>query len=95
MARLYKIDDEFHADLLAGDYASFEAALAEIHRVAALPWDSEPNQAPCINWRNCGRLYQIVEYETSGPYWVEIREVPVMGISHEGVVWKEGFGPPG
>ena len=33
MARLYKIDDEFHADLLAGDYASFEAALAEIHRV--------------------------------------------------------------
>lgn len=93
MARLFKIDDEFHADLLDGDFPSFEAALAQVRRLAALPWDSEPNQALCINWQDCGRLYQIVEYDTAGPYWTEIKETPVVEISRQGVIWREGFNP--
>lgn len=97
MPRLFKIDDEFHADLLDGNHPSFEAALAEVRRLAVLPWDSEPNQTPCENWRNCGRFWEIVEFEAPDMAdmgtWHEIQRTPAMEISQAGVIWHGDFDP--
>lgn len=95
MPKLFKIDDEFHADLLDGDYPTFEVALAEARILATLPWDSVPNQTPCQNWRNCGRFWEIVEFEATDTAdmstWDEIQRTPVLEISQAGVVWHGGF----
>lgn len=61
MAR-YVIGDDFHAEQ-SGEFATEHEALAELRRRAELPWDKEPNQAPCTDWRNCGRIYYVIEYD--------------------------------
>lgn len=47
MAR-FVIEDDFHAEQ-SGEFATEHEALAELRRRAELPWDKEPNQAPCTN----------------------------------------------
>ena len=54
MRAVFVIEDESHAEW-AGEFATFEEALAELKRRASLPWDEAPNQAPCTSWRTCGR----------------------------------------
>lgn len=84
---VFVIEDELH-DEWCGDYfASYEEAIEELKRLAALPWDEEPNQAPCTSWKTCGRLYEIIEYSDIGRK--ELSRVPVLEISSEGVVWNK------
>lgn len=86
----FSIEDEVHAEW-QGDYSSFEAALDEIKRRAALPWDEAPNRCPCAGWKKCERLYTITEYEVPDPTYTPKGEWGVMTISYQGVVWHEGF----
>jgi hypothetical protein len=94
---VFYIEDDLH-DEDWGEFETCEAALQELKVRARLPWDAEPNQAPCTNWRNCGRDYEIVEYDDSEKPWKKLSVVPVLEISSEGVKWKidpEDFQPPG
>ncbi len=87
---MFLIEDERHAEQ-CGQFATLEAAIGELKRRAALPWDQKPNVAPCANWRDCGRAYEIVEYNDSQRPWRELRRVPVLDISATGVDWAPDF----
>jgi len=84
---VFKIDDDFHAELQEGEFASFDDAMAEVRRRAELPWNEAPNVAPCTGWRGCGRRYEIVEYDGSSSPWREIARTAVVEVSAAGVRW--------
>ena len=84
---MFAIEDEQHAEPQEGRFLSLADALAELKRRAALPWDQLPNVAPCTSWRTCGRTYEIVEYDTSARPWKELRRIPCLRISSDGVQW--------
>ena len=65
MTLLFRIEDELHAESMDGDFDFFQAALAEVRRLAATSWGEAPNIAPCQSWQTCGRHYEIVEYDIS------------------------------
>jgi hypothetical protein len=83
---MFLIEDEAHAELQEGQFQSRQEALAELRRRAAIAWDMEPNRAPCTNWRNCGRRYEIVEYDGASPSKVLSRNL-TLEISAAGVRW--------
>lgn len=59
----FVIEDEFHAEW-QGEFASEQEALVELQRRAQIPWDHEPNQAPCTSWRTCGRTITLLSLMT-------------------------------
>jgi hypothetical protein len=83
---MFVIEDELHAEP-QGEFATYDEAVGELRRRARLPWDQEPNAAPCESWRTCGRRYEIIQYDTSSRPWKEIRRSPVLEISAAGVAW--------
>ncbi len=85
--RKFIIEDEPHAEWQEGEFSSFDQALDELRRRAAVPWNQAPNTAPCTGWEKCGRSYEIIEYETSVDPWAEIARTPALKISAEGVNW--------
>jgi hypothetical protein len=87
---MFLIEDELHAEP-QGQFASFEQAIAELKRRSIVPWDQEPNCAPCANWRACGREYVIIEYDDSGVPWKELRRVAILEVSAAGVRWADGI----
>jgi hypothetical protein len=82
--------DEIHCEQ-EGPYESFEVAIAELRRRAAIAWDAAPNQAPCTSWRTCGREYHVLEYDTRSESWRLLRKAHVLNISEKGVEWVDGF----
>jgi hypothetical protein len=84
---MFQIEDELHAEPQRGTFETFGLALAEIRRLAAIPWDQAPNVAPCENWSTCGRSYEIVEYDNSAEPWSELRRIPVLRLSAKGLNW--------
>jgi hypothetical protein len=52
---VFTIYDEFHCEL-EGDFASFDDAVAALVKRAKIPWNEEPNRAPCTSWKTCGRI---------------------------------------
>ncbi|WP_430420010.1 hypothetical protein [Phenylobacterium sp.] len=83
---MFVIEDDIHADQMS----KFEAradALVELRRLAAIPWDQDPNTAPCTNWRNCGREYRLIEYDTTTMPWREVASTPALNISAAGMRW--------
>ena len=87
---MFVIEDEIHCDW-HGQYSSYDDAVAELIRRAALPWDRPPNAAPCMSSKTCGREYVIIEFDDSRLPWKEIRRVPVFDVSAAGVKWYSGF----
>jgi hypothetical protein len=88
VSSIYVIEDERHSERL-GEYPALSGAVAELERLKSVPWDAAPNQAPCQNWRECGRLYEIVEYDTSDRPWKEVRRIPALEITRTVVQWLE------
>jgi hypothetical protein len=86
----FVIDDELHAEEHS-THETLDEAIAELKRLALIPWDKEPNVAPCTNWRKCGRHYEIIEYDTSSEPWRELRRMLALKISAEGIIWSEEF----
>jgi hypothetical protein len=87
---MFKIEDERHAEPQEGEYSSFEEAMAELRRRAAIPWDKEPNLCPCTNWKNCSRSYEIVQYDTSTRPWRQLERTEALDIGATGVRWARG-----
>lgn len=90
MPTLFVIEDEAHSEQCS-KHATFQEAVVKLKQLAAVPWNEQPNVAPCTSWRTCGRRYEIVEYETSGHPWKELRRIPVLEINAEGVSWEPEF----
>lgn len=90
MSLRFLIEDESHAEWQSV-HDTFEAAVRELERLARIPWDEDPNRAPCQSWRTCGRRYQIIEYDESSKPWKNLRRVPALDVSVQGVVWYEGL----
>ena len=88
---MFVIEDERHAEPQAR-FASFQQAVAELKRRAKIPWDQDPNRAPCRGWQRCGRTYEVIEYDDSQVPWEELRRVTVLDVSAAGVEWSSGFG---
>jgi hypothetical protein len=55
--------------------------------LADVPWDEAPNAAPCSNSANCGRSYEIIEYDTSEVPWRELSRSATLEISATGTLW--------
>ena len=83
---MFGIEDERHAETF-GEYRALVETVSELERLAQIPWDVEPNQAPCTNWKNCGREYWIFEYDDSIEPRKEIRSFPALRISAHAVRW--------
>lgn len=89
MALRFCIEDEFHDEPMEGEFDSFETALAEVRRLAALPWGEPPNQAPCRGWTTCGRHYEIVEYDASiEGRLTERSRTPIVKVMSDGPKWQ-------
>jgi hypothetical protein len=83
---MFAIEDEAHAEP-QGEYATYEDAVAELRRRAAIAWDQRPNVAPCSSWKTCGRRYEVVKYDTATTPWRELERVLVLEVSAAGVEW--------
>jgi len=91
-ARRFLIEDERHAEPQEGEFSSLAEALAELRRRASMPWDQPPNVAPCTNWRNCGRSYEIIEYDDSTQPPTEVRRFLALEVSATGAKWVNNPG---
>jgi hypothetical protein len=90
MSIVFVIEDEGHAEWLPGEYEIFDDALSEVRRLAAQPWDTPPNQAPCISWEGCGRDWTILECNRTTepvPHWTELNRTPIVEIRKARVRW--------
>lgn len=85
---MFVIEDEAHAELQDGQFETRQQAIVELRRRAAIPWNVEPNRAPCTNWLNCGRRYELVEYDAASLPWTPLSRDVVLEISAAGVQWK-------
>ncbi len=86
---MFKIEDEIHAELQDGEFTTFEEALVELQKRAAIPWNKKPNRCPCTNWKDCERKYQIINYDTTQTPWKELQRKNVLTISAKGVKWTD------
>ena len=84
---MFVIEDELHSEQI-GEYATRAEAIAELRRLAELPWDAPPNQAPCISWRTCERRYELIEYNSSVSPWRELERTPALNVSAVGTEWQ-------
>jgi hypothetical protein len=83
---VFLIEDELHAEP-HGEFPTFRQAIDELRRRGAIPWNEEPNRAPCTSWETCSRRYEIIEYNGAR----EIRRVTVLEVSAAGVKWSDDF----
>ena len=84
---MFIIEDDLHAEWQKGEHPTLDAALDELRKRAKLPWDESPNRAPCMSWRTCGRMYVIVEFDTSSTPWRELRRLPILEVTANGADW--------
>lgn len=90
---LFVIEDEAHAEW-SGEFRTFGEALEELTRRSKLPWDKEPNQAPCQSWATCGRDYVVIEFDDQVSPWREVQRTGVLKVGANGVSWSSPV-PPG
>ena len=83
---MFVIEDERHAEQI-GTFSDREEAMAELRRLASVPWDHAPNAAPCTGWARCGRSYELVEYNTAQKPWRELSRNMTLDVSARGVHW--------
>ncbi len=88
MSSIFIIYDEAHAETQDGEYKTFEEAKTALKKRMEIPWDKDPNLAPCTEWKTCGRRYEIIEYDTSDIPWKEISSVPALNISAKEIKWS-------
>jgi len=82
---MFGIDDEADSEPQEGKFYTREQATSELERRALIPWNEEPNRAPCTNWRNCGRRYVILEWNQEGD---ELSREFILAVSAKSVEWR-------
>ena len=84
---MFLIEDHSHAEVQEGEYPTLMAAISELERRATIPWNQPPNLPPCTGWRTCGRDYHVIEYDSSSTPWRELRRIPFLRVSADGIHW--------
>ncbi len=84
---MFVIEDEVQSEPQEGRFQTRQQAITELRRRAAISWNEVPNRAPCTNWLNCGRRYELVEYDDTELPWKELSRVLMLNISAAGVRW--------
>ena len=84
---MFVVEDEAHPELQDGRFQARQQAIAELEHRAAIPWNEEPNRAPCTTWLDCGRRYELVEYDDTALQWKEFSRNLILDISATGVWW--------
>ena len=77
------LEDSLHWEGRIGPFETFDEAIAELKRLAKIPWDQEPNRAPCFGWQECGRSYEMI-MTTQGE---DIVRTEVLRIFAGGTTW--------
>jgi hypothetical protein len=80
---MFVIEDELHAEWQEGQFETRQLAISELRRRAAIPWNEDPNRAPCTSWSTCGRQYVLIEYDGS----TELTRELILEISPAGARW--------
>ncbi|MDP3656877.1 MAG: hypothetical protein Q8R45_07935, partial [Brevundimonas sp.] len=80
MTTKFVVEDQFHAEWIA-QFDDEGAAIKEVRRLFALPWDEEPNRCPCGSWETCGREYELLTYDATVTPWRLISRRPVLNVS--------------
>lgn len=83
---MFVIEDEIHAE--TDEFPTREAAMSELRRRAKIPWDEQPNRAPCQSWRTCGRRYVLIEYDDSCFPWRAMSCQSMLEVSASDVIWR-------
>jgi hypothetical protein len=83
---VFNIEDSIHCEHHVG-YPTLADAVAELQRLALVPWNESPNLAPCTGWRKCGREWQIVEYDDSTIPWKRLSQETYLEVDANGVRW--------
>jgi hypothetical protein len=82
---MFVIEDELHGEWI-GEFGTLGEAIAELERRSLIPWDAEPNRAPCESWRTCGRAYEILEYAETNTSTDASRK-KALEVSADGIKW--------
>ncbi len=82
---MFVIEDEWHCEQF-GEFETSKRARFELERFAKIAWDEEPNAAPCMSWRTCGRRYWIIEYDEGSRM---LSRQAVLDVSSKGVEWLD------
>jgi hypothetical protein len=88
MGTWFVINDDTHAEPQPGEFRSMDEAVAALRERARIPWHQEPNRAPCMSWRTCERVFDIIEFAEIRPWRYEVRRVRALQISSAGVKWS-------
>lgn len=80
---IFEIEDDFHAEHIA-DFTTLKEAISKLKRIATIPWDHEPNRAPCTGWRTCGRIYVINEFDTTTKPWTSLNRIYALDVGPGG-----------
>lgn len=84
--RTFVIEDELHCEII-GEFVAKSDAVDMLKRLAQAPWDEQPNCAPCMSWKTCGREYVLIEYDTASEPWDELSRSGALNISAAKVEW--------
>jgi hypothetical protein len=84
---MFIIEDDFHAEFIGEKFDTFDSAILELRKISAVPFGNIPNKPPCVDWQNCQRDYQIVEYDDTQTPWKLIAKTQVLNISASKSVW--------
>lgn len=85
---VYQLEDEFHAELLPGEFASYETAVQEVRRIVAMPFGMRPNSPPCSDAAQCQRDYVARKYRIDPTgQWHFVEDVLVATSTAAGVTW--------
>lgn len=82
----FEIYDVIHCDSIS-QHDSLADAWAQLRILSVIPWNAEPNVAPCASWEDCGREYVINEYDTTTRPWILLRTHQALSISRAGIRW--------
>ncbi len=85
MKKFFVIYDELHAEDI-GEFDSLESVNAKLRELAKLPWNTDPNKAPCKGWESCGRDYGVIEYDATSSLGTEISRTAAFSITAQGIV---------
>jgi hypothetical protein len=79
----FVLEDQTHSEC-AGEFDDETSVIAEVRRRFALPWNEEPNRAPCTSWKTCGRQYEVLVYDTDSTPWKLVGSRRALDVSAEG-----------
>lgn len=84
--KMIAIEDTNHCESM-GEHTTLDQAIRELMYLSSVPWDHLPNRCPCRSWRNCERMYELIEIDdTQTPYKV-LRRLLVLRVSRHGAKW--------